>query len=243
MTYSWVAAIHLIVLFATDNILDLQKIKSHCEKLPIPGSNEPFLACAGVSDPDICLSPNIVNCVMLGALPMAALSSTFKKSTGKAILIFWLLLLAISHIFDNLVLADPNTHFQLCPEANIEPTPGDDFQAPFLEQSWYDSYHSLVSTTQQVSEPIGNHSYPSCIYSCFATTAYVRRRRQDITVDLNRPEAWVNSVFIRNLARNKRSGIIFWWLYTLLAFSTILTAQKPDWLPQWIHTQVSLPKC
>ena len=96
-TYSGAAAIHLIILFATNNRLSLPKAKSRSECLPIPGGNIPFVTCAGVSDPDVVLSMTIVSSVMLGALPIVALSSTFRRSTSKAFLIFWLLLLAMGH--------------------------------------------------------------------------------------------------------------------------------------------------
>lgn len=95
LIYSGVAAIHMIVLFATNNRLKLQKGKSHCEALPTLGVSTPFVACTGVYDPDVDLSMTIVSSVILGALLVVAWSTNFRRSTSKAILIFWLLLVAM----------------------------------------------------------------------------------------------------------------------------------------------------
>ena len=87
LTYSGVAAVHIIVLFATNNRLHLQKAKTHCESLSFLGASTPFVACAGVYDPDVGLSMTIVGSVMLGALPIVAWSTMFRRSTSKAILL------------------------------------------------------------------------------------------------------------------------------------------------------------
>ncbi len=39
LTYSGVAAIHSLILFATNNILHLQQAKTRCESIPTPGSD------------------------------------------------------------------------------------------------------------------------------------------------------------------------------------------------------------
>ena len=178
LTYSGVAAIHLIILFATNDRLNLPKAKLHCESLPIPGASAPFLACAGVNDPDVALSMTIVSSVMLGALPVVAWSTTFKRSTSKAILIFWLLLLAVGHTFYALTTTSPSNSFQICPQDHMEPLPRASYQAPLLDQSWRDSFSSVVSSSQSPR----NSSSPACIYSCFATAGYIGRKPQDITV-------------------------------------------------------------
>ena len=227
LTYSGVAAIHLVILFATNNRINLQKPKSHCESLPIPGASIPFVACAGVSDPDVSLSMTIVSSVMLGVLPIVAWSTTFRRSTSKAILIIWLLLLAVGHTFYALTIST-SFHFQICPQDYIEPLPTANFQAPFLDQSWRDSFSSLVSTAQQSSQNPRNGSSPACIHSCFATAGYVGRKTQDITV-------WAGVILqhpvVKSSASHRYDGVIFWWAYTLLAFLTLLTTEKRDDFP------------
>ena len=52
MTYSGTAAIHLIILFVTNNRFHSPKAKTHCEHLPLTGVKGSFLACTGVNDPD-----------------------------------------------------------------------------------------------------------------------------------------------------------------------------------------------
>ena len=111
MTYSGVAAIHIIIIFATNNRSNVPRAKSHCESLPMLSTGTPFLACAGVSEPDSLLIISILSSVMLGALPMVAWSSTFRESESKRILIFWLLLLAAGHTFSILGWTDPNRYF------------------------------------------------------------------------------------------------------------------------------------
>ena len=231
LSYSGVAAIHLIILFATNNRLELQEAKSYCETLPTLGAGTPFVACAGVYDPDVGLSMAIVSTVMLGALPIVAWSSTFRKSKNKVILIFWLLLIAVGHTFYPLTESNPGSNFQICPKDHIEPLPTG-FQAPFLDQSWRDSFSLLVSTAQQSSQTHGNGSSLACIYSCFATTDYSGRKIQDITV-------WdgvsVQNPTLKSLATDRIDAIIFWWGYILLAFLTFLTTEKKGWLPKWFH--------
>lgn len=232
LTYSGVAAIHLVILFATNNRLNLQKPKSHCESLPIPGASIPFVACAGVSDPDVSLSMTTVSSVMLGVLPIVAWSTTFRRSTSKAILIFWLLLLAVGHTFYALTISNPSFHFQICPQDYIEPLPTANYQAPFLDQSWRDSFFSLVSTAQQSSQTPRNGSSPACIYSCFATAGYLGRKTQDITV-------WdgviIQHPVLKSTASHRYDGVIFWWAYTLLAFLTLFTTERKGQLPKWLH--------
>lgn len=232
LTYSGVAAIHLIILFATNNKLNVPKAKSHCESLPIPGSSTPFVACAGVSDPDLSLSMTIVGSVMLGALPILAWSTTFRRSTSKVILIFWLLLLAVGHTFYALTEFDTGLHFQICPKDYIQPHPTANYQAPFLDQSWRDSFSSLVSTAQQSSQFPRNDSSPACIYSCFATPGYPGRKTQDIRV-------WdgvsVKNPVLKSLETNRLCAVMFWWAYTLLAFLTFFTTEKKQRLPKVFH--------
>ena len=232
MTYSGVAAIHFIILFATENLLNQPKAESHCERFPIPRTSDLFFACTGVSDPDASAIGDIISNVMLGALPMAALSTTFRKSTGKVLLMLWLVLLAVGHTFDNLISANRNFHFQVCQKNHVESLPGFDFQATLLDQSWYDSFSLLVSTTSRETRSNGAASSPDCFYSCFATTAYVGRKKQDIGVlsDSLSPGPFVNAQ-----AEERVGGIAFWWSYTFFAFLTFFIMEKRVLLPKWVH--------
>ncbi|KAL8755165.1 MAG: hypothetical protein Q9199_003840 [Rusavskia elegans] len=233
MTYSGVAAIHLMVLFATNNKASFPKAKSHCESIFVPSTNAPFLACAGVDEPDIDGTVIILTSVMLGALPMAAWSNTFRKSTNKAILISWLLILAVAHTFFPLTTTHSNAHFQICSKDNIEPLPTADFQAPTQGQPWYDSFHQLLSPAQRSSSPFRNDSAPGCIYSCFATTGYLGRKTRDIGVLPISPPRWNKAVSHRNI-------IMFWWAYTFLALVTYITTEQKGWHPEWAHKSVLL---
>lgn len=231
LTYSVVAAIHLTILFVTNNRLKLQKSKVHCESLLIPGASTPFVACNGVSDPDVSLSMTIVISVMLGALPTVAWSKTFRRSTSKAILLCSLSLLAMGHIFYALTFSNPRRQFQICPKDHIEHLPEVNFQAPVLNQSWRDSFSSLVSTAQQSSQSPRNSSSPACIYSCFATEGYIGRKYQTIGVwDDGLP---VEHPLLKNAAAHRRGGIAFWWAYTLVALLTLFTTEKKERLPEW----------
>ncbi|KAG6999550.1 hypothetical protein G7Y79_00034g069730 [Physcia stellaris] len=234
LTYSGVAAIHLLVLFATNNRLHLQQAKTRCESIPTPGSNTRFAACAGISDPDVSIIVRIVTTVMLGALPMVAWSTTFRKSASKAILMFWLLLLAVGHTFYPLTSTNPNFHFQICPKDYVEPLPKKNFQAPVFDDTWSESFHSLVSASQQASPPFENDSVPACLYSCFATTAYVGRNDQEIVVYAAKKP----NPFIKSVSKQRLAVIIFWWAYAFLALLTFLTTEKQRRLPKWVFKRV-----
>ncbi len=232
LTYSGIAAIHMIILFATNNRTNLPKAKTHCEFLPVPGSSIPFAACAGVDDPDVVLTLSIVSSVMLGALPTAAWSTTFKRSTSKAILMFWLLLLAVGHPSYLLTSSNPNPHFQICPKDHSEPFPATEFQATLLDRSWRDSFYSLISTAQQRSHSLETSLPPRCIYSCFVTAGYIGRKTRDISVwgDVRPRHPWA-----KDIGNNRRGGITLWWAYTLLAFITLFITEKKGRLPKGLY--------
>ena len=147
-THSGIVAIHSLILFATNSRLHLYQAKTRCETIPISGSDTQFPACAGVIDPDIIMIMIIMSIVMLGALPIAAWSTTFRNSASKVILMFWLLLLAVGHTFWPLIILDNNFHFQICSKDYVEPLPKTNYQAPLLDDAWSDSFHSLISASQ-----------------------------------------------------------------------------------------------
>ena len=171
---------------------------------------------------------------MLGALPIAAWSTTFRKSASRAILMFWLLFLALGHTFYPLTMTNQNFHFQICPKAYVEPLPKANFQAPLLDDSWSESFHSLISASQQASPFFENGSVPACLYSCFATTAYIGRSSQDIIVSTsNKPNPFVKSNSKERLAID-----LFWWAYAFLALLTLFTTEKQGRLPKWVRKRV-----
>ena len=234
LTYSGVAAFHSLILFATNNRLHLQQAKTRCDSIPIPGIDTQFVACAGIVDPDIETIVHIVSTVMLGALPVAAWSSTFRKSACKAIFMFWLLLLAMGHTFYPLTAVQQNLHFQICPKDYVEPLPKPNFQAPLLDNAWLESFHSLVSVSQQASPFLDNSSVPACLYSCFATTAYIGRANQNIivyTLDKLDP-------FVKTVSEQRIAIVIFWWVYAFVALLTFFTTEKKDRFPKWTRKRV-----
>ena len=162
---------------------------------------------------------------------MAAWSKTLNTSTNKAILMSWLLILAVAHTFYPLTSAHSNEHFQICPKDNIEPLPTADFQAPTQGQPWYDSFHLLVSAAQQSPSPLRNDSAPACIYSCFTTPGYIGRKAQDIVV---LPLSPSTSIW----ALSHLNTIIIWWAYTFLALVTYICTEQKRRLPRWAHKSV-----
>ncbi|KAG8527662.1 uncharacterized protein KY384_007815 [Bacidia gigantensis] len=234
LTYSGVAAVHSLILFAANNRLDQQQAKTRCELIPIPGSNNQFFACAGSNDPDVSVIVHVVTAVMLGALPMAAWSTTFRKSASKSILIFWILLLAVGHTFYPLTLTNQNFHFQICPMDHVEPLPRANFRALVLDEAWSKSFRTLVEASQQASPAFENGTVPACLYSCFATTAYIGRGSQDVMVS---PTIKRNP-FLKSSIEERLSIVIFWWAYTFLALLTLFTTEKQSVVPGWARKRV-----
>lgn len=140
--------------------------------------------------------------------------------------------MAVGHTFYALTINGLREPFQICPKDYIEPLPMANFQAPFLDRSWRDSFASLVSTGQKSSQSPRNSSSPACIYSCFATSGYIGRQIQDIGV-------WdgfrVQHPVMKSNAAHRRGGVISWWAYTLLAFLTLVTTEKKGRLPKGLH--------
>ena len=235
LTYSGVAAIHSIILFASNKKFHPAKTKARCESLPIPGVADPFLACAGVSDPDVGVIMIFISGIMLGALPMAAWSTAFRKSARKPILIIWLLLLALGHSLYYLARSDVNLHYQICPRDTTEAFLGANFQPSALDQAWRNSFNSLVSMTHQSLQSLENDTRPTCIYSCFATTAYAGRTVQDIGI----VDYTTLAFTAKSLGKSVGPvSIFFWWFYTFLALMTLYTTEKKGRLPSFVHKRV-----
>lgn len=234
LTYSGVAAVHMTILFATNNRFDLSERKTRCETVQLPRSDSPFLACRGVYYPDGGATFEIVSTCLLAALPIAAWSTTFRSSTRKPILLLWLLLLAFAHVFFNITNTDVNPHFQICPSSSIEPLPLGTYQARSLNNEWKDSLLSLVKSYNLPGgavQPLDNGSFPPCLFSCFDTTAYTGRTSQDIGVY----DIVISDLGSRLHSQQRLRGILVWSTYTFLAVLTLFTTAKKDRLPQWAH--------
>lgn len=232
LTYSGVAAIHSIILSASNKRFNPVEIKTRCESLPIPGTDSSFLACDGVSDPDVGVIMIFISGVMLGALPVAAWSTAFRKSARKPVLIMWLLLLALGHNCYYLTRSDVNVHFQICSGNSTEPMLAANFQASPLDQTWRNSFYSLISMTQLPCQSPENDTLSTCVYSCFATTAYAGRTVHDIgIVDYTAVDTFTS----KSLGKSVRPvSIFFWWFYTFLALTTLFTTEKKGRLPKFV---------
>ena len=111
------------MLFAKIDRLNEPSSKARCEPVVLPGTDTTFLTCAGIYDPDLGVIFDVINKSLLGALPIAAWSTTFRISSRKPILIMWMLLLAVSHIFYNVTRIDVNRYFEICPTNQVEKLP------------------------------------------------------------------------------------------------------------------------
>ncbi len=216
LTYSGVAAIHLIIFFAANDRLSMPRSKIRCESIGLSNTSTIFQACAGIAEPDEAESFELVSSCLLGALPIAAWSTTFRRSSRKPIVIMWMLLLAISHVFNNFTLNDHNRHFQIYPKNSVEELPFGRYQAPELGMAWRQSLQELV-LSQSTSSP-----KKQCLYSCFDSGHYIGRSTQEISVYNHLPSA----------STNRRNGIIFWWAYLALAVLTLFTNDKHAQVPK-----------
>ena len=236
LTYSGVTVIHLFILFATNNKLNMPNAKTHCESLPIPGQSAPFVACAGVHETDVDLATNILSNVMFAALPVAAWSKTFRGSRSKAVLVSWLVFLAVGHTLNTLISPNWSAHFQICAKDHVESVSAANFQATLLDQNWRESFRSLVGVSQQDYHSALNSSLPACIYSCFITEGYIGRKAQDIRV-LEGVISGTGTI-LKTTSTSRHFAIVFWWLYTFLAFLTLMTTEKQRWLPKWMYVRL-----
>jgi hypothetical protein len=213
MTYSGVAAIHAIVIFAKCNRLKQLKSHSYCDIIPMDGLIGGLYICAGVYDPDYNEANTIIGAGLLAALPMAAWSSTFHEQKAKAILLMWLLLLAIGHIVYLFTISNPNRHYQICPAGISEPPPASNYLAPKLyDQVWHQALYNI------------SHGYSTtysraCIYSCFDSGTYIGRNRKDIGLYNGSGTELDSSVRMRGI------GIAFWFIYITFAAMALLVGQ------------------
>lgn len=220
MTYSGVSAIHLLLLFSQGNRFIYSTADSRCLFLEIPGVKKSLPICNGVYDPDYFYAVDVLSASLLAALPMAMWSKTFKRAADKPILTMWILLLAISHSFYNIIVSDPGPHFQVCPPDAVERLPQNQYQAVAFDSRWQNSFDDMMFPMRN------NHTLSSyCIYSCFSPSNHLGRKDQEIGV---------YDVFFRDQIfdpSNRKLGVSFWLIYIAAAASTLFTGAKQRVLP------------
>ena len=214
LNYSDIAALHSIVLFATNNRL---APRTHsCAFLPLGESV--FPVCAGVLDPDYHLASAAVGAGLLAALPMARFSLTFRSAAARPIFVVWTLLLAVAHIFYNITVTNPNSHYQICPTGSESNLPEDNYHAPEYDVTWQELFFMMSK---------GNFTKNECLYSCFADRGYLGRTPKEIGIyALGYPSVaaqWVS--------------ITFWIFYIVLTIAMFASKQMIQPAPEVdLHT-------
>lgn len=226
MTFSGNAAVHLMILFATNDKLRLPDLSSQCDFLFIPGIEKDLPVCKGTYEPDYYYAVDLVSASLLASLPMAIWSKTFRNANDKSVIIMWILLLALSHIFYNITSSDVSPHFQICPAENVEILPIGQYQAVSFDDAWRLSFQHLVSDQ--------NTTAYDCIYSCFGPAHRLGRKTQDVTVY----DALTSRT--QYLPSHRRLSVAFWLFYAGLAALTLFAererAQQPLWTQRRLFT-------
>jgi hypothetical protein len=219
LTYSGVAAIHLIVLAVVYGRSSSEFTRSTCEwwrgnTMGIEDIPD-FPICTGVYDPDFAEACVVVGAGLLAALPMAMWSTTFQHASAKPILFMWTSLLAVGHLVFNLIVPDNHRHYQICPSGVEEPLPGREYDAVPIDLNWQREFLAIIA---------GNTSSQTCLYTCFQTNAYLGRRSDEIGV-------YTTDMLESARSNNERGlGIAYWFLYVLLALAVLLAERHERWL-------------
>ncbi|UPX12793.1 uncharacterized protein EKO05_0003330 [Ascochyta rabiei] len=215
LTYSGVATIHLVVLFAVYNRFPGDPARSSCHTWNLGGGVEEAVPqvpiCTGVYDPDSTEACTVVGAGLLAVLPMATWSRTFQHVSAKPILVMWTLMLAVGHMVYNLIISDDHRHYQICSASVEEPLPGRGYNAVPFDADWKQSFNEIIR-----GFPVSSSSNQSCIYTCFESDAYIGRMADDIGV-------YHANILKLNKSQGSRSlGIAYWFLYLLLATAVVL---------------------
>lgn len=225
-----VAAIYQILIFH----FVLQKIKPWgeplCYYIPLGRGNTQLPVCYGVDDLDrdsVCL---IVGAAMLAALPMTAWSTLMRKGSRmreatKPILVAWVLLMSVSHIFCAINTTDQGVHYQVCPSGVTEPLPGFQYQPPRYDDDVFRV--SLIAMISNSTQNGSNSTLPTipfqqCLYTCFGLQKYRLRQNKDIGV-------WNTSTpALSHLpsSATRSLGVAFWAIY--FGFSIIALCDASD---------------
>lgn len=234
LTYSGVAAIHLVVLGMAYG-RSIRSWPCYGADLGFPGE-DPYTnipICAGVFDPDTVLAVMVVGAGLLAALPMAMWSSTFRRAAARPVLVMWTLLLALGHMIYYLIVTDEHRHYQICPAGTVEPLPGDDYIAVPFDADWASKLYNIAGKVRLLSD---QGSGNLCIYSCFASDGYVGRKANEIGIY---PAHILETDHRSNATRN--ITITYWILYVILSI-IVIVMENGHWStwersPAYIYTR------
>jgi hypothetical protein len=222
--YSSIAALHQILIFH-------YAVQQHSKPWGEPlchfkdlGPSYPQLPiCYGVDDLDRDTVCSIVGAAMLAALPMTVWSKLMRKGSvtreaTKPILLIWVLLMAISHIFCAINSTDQSVHYQICPIGSEENFPGYLHKAlKFDDNVFHATLSAMISNSKQSLDGSDIFITPPnhCMYTCFALQQYPLRDNRDIGVwSISTPGlSHLPSPATRSL------GVGFWAIY--LSFSIL----------------------
>lgn len=219
LTYSGVAAVHLVVFFA---VYRRPSTTSRCNpfKTGSQVDTENILGvpiCAGVFDPDYTQACEVVGAGLLAVLPMAMWSTTFRNTVAKPILFLWTMLLTIGHTFFFFIITDDHRHYQICPKGVVEPLPGNDYIARPLDLEWETRFFEITSGVGSSAKSSPNGL---CIYSCFASSKHLGRQDNEIGV-------YNPGMLQLNHGKSSRNlGVVYWIVYFVLAGVSIFVEKR-----------------
>ncbi|KAI1874975.1 uncharacterized protein JN550_002404 [Neoarthrinium moseri] len=203
MTYSGVASVHLVVLFAYNNRLAEDAQRNYCERFSIEQSDAAIAICRSTHDPDYIPAGLLVGAGLLTIVPMFEWSSTFKTTKARSILVIWAALLAVGHVFFNLIITNPNINYRICSGGYSEPLPGSSYQAGSWNVDWSVDLDDMLYRNSTRG--------PRCIYACFARDEYLGRQANEIGVY----QASLTNRYVDIVRRG--IGVGFWLLYAVLS--------------------------
>lgn len=216
MTYSGVAALHTIIMDAGGSRWGISSARADYRFLHFTttnGSITQLPICPGIYEADDEQAAIVTGAGLLAALPMSAWSASFSRHEAKAILMAWLLLIAIGHSLSIITFTDANIHYQICPSGYVEALPGQRYDAPQMDESW-------INALQWIVYNVTTSSTASCLYSCFATPSYLGRRTSEISIfDSGALEASLDTSW-------RSTGIAFWALYAAFAAVILILRLK-----------------
>jgi hypothetical protein len=232
MAYSGAAAVHQIVIYGESPHSGKPWNPPLCYYIDLlPGGEVRLPVCFGVEDLDRTSVCTIVGTAMLAALPMAAWSKLMREGSrvreaAKPILVAWMLLMAVSHVFCAIIRTDQAVHYQICPRGVNETLPLNYYRNPSYNSAVFRaSITALVTnSTQFVSQLDQWISPPSeCMYSCTTMPDYLLRDTRDISVW----SIYLPSLFHLPSTSMRKLGIAFWAIYLSFSIVALWTPTKP----------------
>jgi hypothetical protein len=217
MLYSGVAGVHQMLIFGFG--LRTQE-HSTCKYYLIPGTNIKLPVCSGFDDQDRDAACMIVGAGLLAVLPMAVWSRVFRKAAARPILVFWMLLMASSHVFCAVSKTETTVHYQICPAEQVEDLPGLTYVASELTETWWTKL-SETGLNKSNSKPL--NVMGNCLISCFAPHGYPLTAGRTIAVLDNTKPALSQTPSLRS----RRLGVAFWAIYLVFSVVALLDLQGP----------------